>query len=347
MTPTLFRPLARLNADNLYFDQRKFDPTHQEITKVCAFFGLGRLQGFEKEKNIAFSHSNFIVFAQTSKGCFALKFYPPYALQSIKTEWVINQILIRQSFPTPAMYSNPGKGPCIACHGRLAACYSYIKGQPAWQILNKRGLFPNIIGILFVLKNLLSRHAAKIPLPFSKDLALTISDLTRESKDLMPYDHQELVQSILINSLKSFRQNRGSFICQGLHNNASLSNFILNAKGLYALDLAHVQEDYRGKDLVSLCVSCLFFGLSQGAIRTIVKQYFLIHGLKPEYHTVFQTLFDVDLIKEYLKNVRREKAVDGQQASQYIRQYRLALAQRKKSITGLWKKSSRSAAFLI
>ena len=315
-------------------DKRKFDPSRGDIEHICRFFSLGQLQHYEKEKSIIVSHSNFFVFVSTTHGQYALKFYPLDAAKSIAIEYAINRLLINHDFPTPLMRVGVKGKPFSQSNDRLATCYAYINGLPAWQHIKERNTFPKINTAMLFLKNILSTTKGCIPFQKQASLKATINHLAQDSRSLAPYDQKKTIDRSLRDTYRAYQRHQLLFAHQRLHNNTNLTNFLMYKKTVYTLDLSHIREDYILSDLASLVISCLFFNIPAKTTKPIVKNYFTQHKIAPRYSIVLNTLVQIGLIKEYLKNVRREKSVKLPiNPPDLVRTYISYLSQRKESIT--------------
>jgi len=325
--------------DNLSLDKRKFDPSRDDIQRICRFFSLGQLQHYEKEKGIIVSHSNFFVFVETTHGQYALKFYPPDAAKAITIEYAINRILVNHHFPTPIMYAGNGGQPFSPSNNRLAACFSYIDGLPVWQHIKQRNTFPKINAAMLSLKNILSTIKGRIPFLKQESLLSNTVTLAQASRLTAPYEQKKMIDAALQDACRTYQKHQLSFTRQRLHNNASLTNFLIYKKTVYTLDLSHIREDYVLSDLASLVISCLFFDIPFTTIKTIAKDYFTQHRIETKHSPVLNTLVKIGLIKEYLLNIRREKSVGlSAYSPDLIRAYITHLSKRKKSITAVLKK---------
>ncbi len=325
--------------DNLSLDKRKFDPSLDDIERVCRFFAIGELRHYEKEKGIIVSHSNFLVFVATTHGQYVLKFYPPDATKTITIEYAINHILINQHFSTPIMYAGHGGQPFFASNGRLVTCFSYIDGLPAWQRIKQQNTLCQINAAMLSLKNILSINMGRIPFLKKESLTTTTNTLAQDSRALAPYDQKKMIDATLKEAFRTYRHHRLLFARQRLHNNASLTNFLICKETVYTLDLSHVREDYALCDLASLVISCLFFNIPTTTIKTIVKNYFTQHKIGPGHSPVLNTLVKIGLIREYLKNIQREKSIGlVPYPPDLAHTYMSHLSARKKSITAVLKK---------
>ena len=325
--------------DNRSLDQRKFDPSQDDIQRICRFFSIGKLQHYEKEKGIVVSHSNFFVFVATTHGQYALKFYPPDAAKPIAIEYAINRILAHHHFLTPLMHAGHGGRPFFTSNDRLAACYSYIDGSPAWQHIKEQSAFSKINTAMLSLKNILSTATGRIPLEKQKSLLSNTATLAQASRLAAPYDQKEMIDSALQEALRTYQRHQPLFTRQRLHNNASLTNFLIYKKTVYTLDLSHIKEDYALCDLASLVISCLFFDLPAKTIKTIVENYFTRHKIEMKYSLALDTLVKIGLIGEYLKNIQYEKSVGlSTYPPDLVRTYITHLSKRKKSIIAVLKK---------
>jgi len=325
--------------DSLSLDKRNFDPSRGDIEGICRFFAIGMLQHFEKEKNISVSHSNFFVFAATTQGAYALKFYPRNASKIITREYALNRILTHHHFPTPIMNAGLDGQPFVLSNDLLVTCYSYIKGIPVWHDIKHIKTIHQINAALLLLKNILSTSKERIPLQKQERLTTTINGLVQESRSLAPYTHKKIIDASLKDSCRIYQRHQPLFTRQCLHNNAGLTNFLIDQKTVYTLDLSHIKEDYILSDLASLVISCLFFDISKTSIKTIVKDYFKQHKIEPDYIAVLTALIKIGLAREYLKNIRREKSLKPSTYSQdLVRTYISHLSIRKESIIAILKK---------
>jgi len=349
-------PTALLaGVDNLLLDNRKFDPSRDDIENICRFFSIGKLLHYEKEKGINVSHSNFFVFVVTSHGEYALKFYPKYAAQIITIEFALNRILAIHHFQTPNMYTCHGAQPFFTSNDLLATCYSYINGVPACHHIKQRNTIRQINAAMLSLKNILSTTKGHLPFlkqasqgPYAGMFLTTINNLVQESRLIAPYDPKKVIDTTLQDACQTYQRHQLLFTRQWLHNNANLTNFLIYKKTIYTLDLSHVQEDYVLSDLASLVISCLFLDITKTTIKAIVKDYFTQHKIKSEHFLVLNTLVKIGLIKEYLKIIRREKSIElPTYPPDLVRTYLFHSSARKKSITALLKKMVDSARFIV
>jgi len=327
-------PLLFAGIDDMSLDTRPFAPSGEDIQSICRFFSIGKLRHYEKEKGISVSHSNFFVFAATTQGQYALKFYPLNANKTVTVEYAINRLLTKQHFPTPAMYAGLNGQPFLASNDRLATCYSYIEGLEAWKVIKQRDTIGAINTALLSLKNILSLNAGRIPFLKQKNLITTAKDLAQAFKRTAPYDQKDTIEAALKEACLTYQQHQQLFTRQCLFNNANLNNFLINKKIVYTLDLSHIREDYILSDLSSMVISCLFFNVPAAGIKLIIKDHFTRHKIKPEQSLVLNTLVKIGLVQEYLKNIQREKSIKfSSYPSNLENTYLTHLSQRKKSIT--------------
>lgn len=334
--------------DNLSLDKRNFDPSQDDIEHICRFFSIGKLQHYEKEKGIAVSHTNFFVFVVTARGQYALKFYPMYAVKMIAIEYAVNRFLIAHHFPTPIMYAGHDGQPSLTSNGRLATCFSYINGQQAWQQIKQRNTLIQINTAMLSLKNILSVTKGRIPFLKQERLATSINTLAKVSRAITPYNQKKIIEAPLRDACRTYQSHQRLFTRQWLHNNASLTNFLIDKETVYTLDLSHVREDYALSDLASLVISCLFLKMPTTTIKTIVKDYVTQHKMESEHLLVLNTLVTIGLIREYLKNVRREKSVDlATYSPNLVRTYRSYLSARKESIAAVLRKMNDISTLIV
>ena len=278
---------------------KEFNPSPDNIKRICRFFGVGELQHYELEKAISFPHANYFIFAATTHGQYALKFYPSNEAKTISFEYAINRILAKDHFPTPAMYKGPGARAYMPSNGRLAACYSYINGSSAWDHIRQRKTIQQINAALLSLKNILLKNKKHIPIEKHPSLTLTINALLRSIGAMPPQDQQETIKASLLDACRTYQHHRSLFTRQWLHSDANLTNFLICPKNLYILDLSHIREDYALSDLASLIVSCVM-SIPFPTIKAIAQDYFSQHKINSDLSQVLNTLIKIGLIKEYL-----------------------------------------------
>ncbi len=334
--------------DNLSLDKRKFNPSRDDIERICRYFSIGKLQHYEKEKGIIVSHSNFFVFVATTHGQYALKFYPPDAAKPIAIEYAINRILTDHHFPTPIMYAGIRGQPFFTGNDRLATCYSYINGLPVWQHIKQRNTIRQINAAMLSLKNILSTAMGRIPFLKQESLLSNTGTLTQDSRALAFYDQKETIDASLLDACRTYQHHQLLFTRQLVHNNITLTNILIFEETVYTLDLSHVREDYALCDLASLVISCLFFDIPAKTIKPIVKDYFTRHKIKQDHFLVLNTLVKIGLIREYLKNIRREKSPElSTYPPDLARTYISHLSKRKKSITAVLKKMNDNPRLIV
>lgn len=319
--------------DNLSLDERDFDPSQDDIECICRFFSLGKLRHYEKEKGIVVSHSNFFVFIVTTRGKYALKFYPRDVARTIAIEYALNRFLIDHHFPTPVMHAGHNGQPFFTSNDRLTACFSYINGRHVWQQIKQRNMISRINTTMLSLKNISSATQGRFPFLKQESFAATVNTLSQASRKIAPYDKKNLIDACLKDACQSYQWHQPLFTRQWLHNNASLTNLLVNKETVYVLDLSHIREDYALSDLASLVISCLFLEIPVTTIKTIVKDYINRHKMGSAHIPVLAALVKIGLIKEYLKNIRREKSIDlTAYPPGIVHTYRSHLLARKKSI---------------
>jgi Ser/Thr protein kinase RdoA (MazF antagonist) len=334
--------------DHQSFDTRNFEPTCEDISALCHFFAIGKLQKFQKDKDIVVSHSNFFIFTTTSRGQYALKFYPKDSAKMISLEYAINRFLIDHHFPTPQMHKSQTGYPFMAVDGRLATCFSYIQGHQAWQLINQQKTICQINKTLFSLKHLLSSTRIHFPFLRQRNFLATAKGLSQTSQEISPYDKKNLIDESLKNACHSYQQHQSLFNRQYLHNNANLTNFLIDQNRVYILDLSHIREDYVLSDLASLVISCLFLDIPSTTIKSIVQDYFDQHALGSKHFPVLAVLVRIELIKEYLKNIYREKSINLNNSPQKIKHsYLFHLSTRKGVIAAALKNITDNQTFII
>jgi Ser/Thr protein kinase RdoA (MazF antagonist) len=334
--------------ENLSFDRRPFDPSPKDIQRLCRFFSIGKLKHFKKEHGILIAHSNFFVFAVTTRGEYALKFYPADASRSITIEYAVNRFLTKRHFPTPLMHAGTNGQPCTPSTGCLATCFTFIKGRQPWGQINQQSTITRLNAAMLSLKNLLSMTQRRIRFMKQEDFMTAATTLTQASRAAAPFSQKELIHSSLLDACRTFKRHQSLFTRQCLHNDATLTNFLVDKKNVYVLDLFHVQEDYILSDLANLVISCLFLKTPARTTRAIVEDYFTQHEMGPHLLPVLNTLVKVGLVREYLKSVQREKPAN---LSAYppadARVYRFHLSARQKAIAAVLKKMNDPSRFMI
>lgn len=334
--------------DNLSLDQREFNPSRDDIEGICRFFCLGKLQHYEKEKGIAVSHSNFFVFVATAHGQYAFKFYPADAAKTIAIEYTLNKFLTGHNFPTPVMHASHDGQPFFASNNQLTACYSYLAGLPAWQHIKKRNTIRKINAAMLSVKEILSRTKGRIPFLKQEKLTTTINALGKASRAITSYDQKETIELILLDTYRAYQNHQPLFTRQWLHNNSTLTNFLIEHETVYTLDLSHIREDYILADLAALIISCLFLDIPRETIKNIVDNYFTLHKIEKKHFLVLNALVKIGLIKEYLKNVQREEPLNLSTCPPDITKIYLShLQARKKFIISVLKKMTDTSKFII
>lgn len=332
--PDLF---AGVDAPSL--DIRTFDVSQSDIEAICRFFSLGKLKSYTQEKGTVVSHSNFFVFAKTSRGEYALKFFPSDAAKEISIEYAINRFLVERGLPTPPMHCGRGRKASMPCNGRLAACFSFINGKPAWQQIRRPATVEHINSSIVALKQALAHAPTRIPRIKQENFLETARGLARSSKENSPYDQKTFIDRVLQEACRTYQDHRHLFTRQWQHNNTTLTNFLVKKRTIYTLDLSHIREDYALSDLASLVISCHFLKIPQTVIQNIVRDYFRQHATSSQLLPVLNVLLNIGLIKEYLKTVRREKGLPTVHCPDKLKKiYSFYLQDRKKTILRLLKK---------
>jgi len=334
--------------DDLSLDNRTFDVSREEIQRICRFFSMGELDHFEKEKGTVISHSNHFVYAATDQGQFALKFYPAKAARSIMMEYAQNRFLRARHFQTALMYAGHQGQASVPSNGRCASCYSFIDGVPVWKRINQLNTIQQVNASLLSLKEILSSGKDRIPCQEQESLPKTINTLIKISRQNSPYDQETMINASLKDAFQSYQQHQRSFKRQRLHNNANLTNFLIQKNKAYCLDLSHIREDYDLADLASLIISCLFFEIASSTIKKITDNYFTQDKTGPKDLLVLNTLIKAGLIREYLKNIQRENSVEFASPAPGLRKIYLSqLAKRKRTISDELKKNKDNRKFML
>ncbi len=295
----------------------------KDITELCKFFKIGKLQSYEQEKDILRCHFNVSIFVVTTQGEFRFKFYPSHRTKNILFEYKINHILRAHRFLTPSMYAGSNHRSFFTHKNHLVTCYSYIEGS----VLDKKHIQrPKIVeqinAGLLSLKNILAAKLRSIPCERQENFVTTVHMLIQKHRAMSASNKKKVIETSLLEICRTYQHHQTLFTQQWIHNDAILNNFLISKKTIYTLDLEHIQKTYILTDLAKLVISCLSFDASTSTIKNIVKNYFAQHQLKPQYLIVLETLIKMYLIWEYL----------GAYQNADIHQ------QRKKSITQLIEK---------
>jgi Ser/Thr protein kinase RdoA (MazF antagonist) len=323
--------------DAASLDTRIFNVSRTDIETLCRFFALGKVQKFEQEKNTAVSHSNFFVFVKTSKGQFALKFFPGDSDKLIAVEYAINRFLTDEHFPTPAMHIGRNRKPYLPCNGRLATCFNFIDGKPGWENVTLLKI-RQMNATMRALKPILRCAPVNIPRIKQSNFTTTVTALTKTSKSLGYYDDKAVIDGALQQACRIYQQHSSLFTRHWLHNNVTLTNFIFQGETLYTLDLSHIREDYVVSDLAALVISFVLLDIAKDKIPVLIKDHFTQHGLKNEHLIVLDVLLKIGLIKEYLKTLEREQALPVSKHSPQLKNtYQRYIKERKSTIIKLLK----------
>ncbi len=303
--PTGFHP----GVDHVVFDQRDFNLTLEDLKKLCRFFSLGNLKHYVKEKGTVISHSNFFIFVETYKGQFAFKFYPPSVTKSIIAEYTVNRLLITRKFPAPKMYPGTNEKPFMPINNYLATCLEYIDGVQIWHKIRQKETIIAMNTAMLHLKTILTSIKKPIPLQKKERLIETVKTLIQESQALSKNEQKKLIGNVLNLACQTYLSDTKLFSRQLIHNNASLTNFLIKDNTVFTLDLGHIKEDYILSDLASFVISCYLCKIPKRISKTVISDYFIQHKLKKEYKKVLCAILQVSLIQEYLKNIQREKSL--------------------------------------
>lgn len=340
---TLFRDEVLAGVDNRMFDTRIFEPSRDDIENACRFFQIGKIQEYSKEHGLQVSHSNFISFVQTTRGRYALKFYPREAQAAIVMEQAVNRILIENGFATPLMLKGRNGQASLPAHGRLAVCYAYADGSPAWKHIHEAKTIRLINSALVAMKEILSANARRLgPSLKPKPLNVSIDQLAKSARALGSFPGQDKVNASLLEACRTYQQHRTLFIPRWLHNNAGLGNFLMKGSTVVTLDLSHVCPDYEFSDLAGMIISCLFFNVAANTMDAAAEDYCARHGAghflpksRQRWHQfpVLRTLVKLGLVKEYLKNAQRQLSLPGRlEAKELKAAYGAQLSKRQRTI---------------
>lgn len=341
MRSKVISPKIFAGIDNIIFDERQFDPSKEDIINICRFFSLGDLKRFEKERGIKASHSNHFVFLLTTSGEYALKFYPPDSGHMLTAEYTINRYLLGRGFLTPQMHEGKNGQPSLSSNDLLVTCFTYIDGRQAWQHIDKPQIIRQINKTMVSLKEILLSTKERFPLLKQESFTRVADDTAQASRSIPSYDQKELIESTLLMTCRSFQQHLPLFERQYLHNNSTLTNFLIVKKDIYTLDLTHIREDYILSDLAALVVSCLFLDIQRNVIKLIVEDHFKQNKIREDKIVVFNTLVTMNLIREYLKNIQRDRSIKSNSERRgAAKDYLAHLNRRKKLIVEILTKIS-------
>ncbi len=316
--------------DAIALDTRIFTLSQNDIAAVCGAYALGPLLEFEQERNILVSHSNFFAFAKTTRGSYALKFYPADASRRLSVEYALNQFLTRRGFDTPQMHCTKKGVAYVPCQGRLAACYVYIKGQEAWLHIHKKGVIRRINTALMSLKKTLEHLSSNIHCPKHETVPAAVESLLRSSSNINNSETKKYSLRSLREIFAAYQSHRRCFTRQKLHTNASLTNLLVRGTTVHTLDLSHIEDGYCLSDLASLVISCHFFNVPQQTISSLIDDYVTVHGRTEKFPLVLETLIKLGLVKELLKTIRREQSLpESSHPGAFTTTYARMLSQRR------------------
>jgi len=324
--------------DCIRLDTRNWDIAKDDIAEVCRAFRLGNIKRYEKEPNIAVSHSNFFVFLATTRGAYAIKLYPANEEKALTAELILNRLLIKNKFPTPAMHLTIDRSAFLRLNQHRAACFDFINGEPVYRHRLDNETILQINERILQLKEILSRSVLPTRLLQTTSFPGRITSLLQTARQIAPFDGHELIDRSLILAHELFAGNPHLFERKPLHNIISLANLFRYRNKIYILDRSHIKADYELSDLASLVISCLFLSVPRTAIRSLIKKYLMVHKTEQNKSLVLTACLQLGLTQEYLKTVRRYQNIStAAKLSKLDRSYRSRLNQRIKLIRDILK----------
>ncbi len=334
--------------ENVRFDQRRFDPSRDDIEHICRFFSLGKLKHFKKDPGLLVAHSNFFVMAETARGRYALKFYPPDEARSLTIEYAVNRLLISRHFATPVMHVGINGKPMLPSNGRLTACFSYIDGVQPWQLIKDPQVIKQLNAVMLSLKHILTESSGRVPFLKQDSLTATVSSLNDASRQAARYENQKLIHAVLTEICRIFQDNQPLFRRQLLHNDTTLTNFLIDKKTAYLLDLSHIREDYALSDLANLVISCLFLDVPAATTRKVVRDYLVQHKMDRNNIVVLNAIVKLGLVRDFLKSLARERSDElCQNSPDFVKSYLFHLSVRKEFIISVLRKMNDPSTFIV
>ena len=331
------------------FDIREFNIEKGDLLKACQRFNLGSLISYKKEKNIKISHTNFIVFIETNKGEYVLKFTPlntyenitKELLINITKELLINKLVTKHKFPTPVMLTTSRNQPCIKRKNYLISCYLTINGAPLYLKRIDSMKIKKINGAIKRLNYLLNYYFKKKELsnlPDKENFNEKINSLVFTSKKLGHYSNKKLINFAIKRCCNNYLFNHKKFVKKPIHSNITLSNMLFRNGKIFILDLSHIRIDYELNDLANLIVSFYSLDIPQDKIKKLISCYFIVNNIQTKKLGVLNNFVTLHLIKEYLKTIEKEKNVTSSvYQSEFSKIFMLEINNYKKKILRLIK----------
>ncbi len=325
--------------DSIRLDTRNWDISKEDIERICRAFRLGKIKRYEKEPNIAVSHSNFFFLLATTRGTYAIKLYPANEEKALTAELILNRLLIKNNFPTPAMHLTSDRSAFLRLNHHLAACFDFINGKPVYRHRLDTETILRINERILLLKKILDRLVLPNRLLQTENFPARITSLIKTARQTAPFDDQALIERSLLLAHDIFTRNPHLFVRTNLHNNISLTNLFRYRNDIYVLDLSHIKNDYELIDLGSLVISCLFLNETKKNIKLFIISYFTVHKTSRKKLSVLTSCLQLGLANEYLKTVRRYQNIKvASKPSRLDRSYRYQLRKRIKLIRDILNK---------
>ncbi len=287
-----------LNVDAKRFDLRRLHCPESEIKGICKAFGLGMLRSFELEKNVRISHSNFLMYAETSIGRYALKFHPRSSANLHRHEYLLHRLLRQKGVCVPRMFSPP----CLSFKRYLITCHEWLDAVPLYGLPVSR------------IRGLRITEAIQ---SFNK----TLMSLTREGLVLRRQSFIEKVKQLkdasrackgsaganglLDDCLKAFRDAPADFSLVPLHADLSVSNILCNDREVFFIDLTHVRHACVQTDMANLLISCFAQEMPSSALGRILPFGEENVSFPKRWKKALAVLVRLEAFGEYLKDAHR------------------------------------------
>jgi len=287
-----------LNADTKCFDLRRLHCSESGMKGICKAFGLGVLRSFEPEKNVRISHSNFLMYAETSRGRYALKFHPHGSANLHRHEHLLHRLLRQKDVCVPRMFSPP----CLPFRHYLVTCHEWLDAVPLYRFPVSR---MRHLGITEAIQS------------FNK----TLRSLTHEGLVLRRQSFIEKVRQLkdtskackgnagarglLDDCLKAFRDAPADFPLVPLHADLSVSNILCSDRQVFFIDLTHVRHACLQTDMANLLISCFVQEMPSSALGKILPSGEENVSFSRGWKKALTVLIRLEAFGEYLKDAHR------------------------------------------
>lgn len=303
------RPVL-INVDAKRFDLRRFHCPGSEIKSICKAFGLGILRSFEPEKNVRISHSNFLVYAETSRGRYALKFHPHSSANLHQHEHLLHRLLRQKGVRVPRMFSPP----CLPFKHYLVTCHEWLDAVPLYGLPVSR-----IRGLRIT--EAIQSFSRSLRLLAQEGLALrrrSFAEKVRQLKDASKaYKGNTCAKGLLDDCFKVFRGAPADFSLVPLHADLSVSNILCNDREVFFIDLTHVRYACFQTDMANLLTSCFAQEMPSSALGRILPS----GEENAPWKKALAVLVRLEAFGEFLKDAHRlEKAYRGKETVVFRRE---------------------------